>query len=131
MAAQPTPLRAASRSRPAAEPLEGGDHITAVAGRVATLLVVAVVVVACALLAFGALATWGQARDLGLAPVDVLPLASLGELLTLGAQSVFLAVAGLPIALALAYVGQLALARGGIRPLLDDDDRFSFEHRRI
>ena len=127
MAAQPTPIPAATRPRPA-EPLAAAG--TTDAARVAVLLAAPAVGAVCLLLALGALAVWGQARGLGLAPVDVLPLASLGELLTLGVQALLVAVAGVPIALALAYVGRLALARG-IRPLLEDDDRFSFERRRI
>jgi len=116
MAADPTPLRAAparprGAERAGPEPVrvvaDAPQHTRAIA--VAGVLALAAVPV---LYGLGALAKWGQARELGLSP-DVLTLVPTGQLVTTGTQAFLVAVLALPIVLCFAYLLHLVLPAGG------------------
>jgi hypothetical protein len=92
---------------PAAVPASDAAHTKAIA--VAGVLALAAVPI---LYGLGALAKWGQARELGLSP-DVLTLVPMGQLVTTGTQAFLVALLALPIVLCFAYLLHLVLPVGG------------------
>ena len=115
MAAQATPLRAASpvatqQRAPVLVPTStrAADLVKWLVA--APLLAVGGLVV---LYGLGALWKWGQVRDAGLDPIDVLPLVPRGELVTLGVELVLVTLVALPVTLALIGALHLALPDAG------------------
>lgn len=61
----------------------------------------------------GAVWKWGQVREAGLDPIDVLPLVPRDQLVTLGTELVLVTLVALPITLGLVLALHLALPDGG------------------
>lgn len=114
MAAQATPLRpqppvAAVRAPVVLAPVgEKASPLRWVAA--APLLLVGALVV---LYGLGALWKWGQVREVGLDPIDVLPLVPRDQLVTLGTELVLLTLVALPLTFGLVLVLHLALPDEG------------------
>ena len=114
MAAQASPLRAAPQAAAQRAPVVVArpDGFAAalrwlVAAPVAALAGLVV------LYGLGAIWKWGQVREAGLDPIDVLPLVPRDQLITLGTELVLVTLVALPITLGLVLSLHLALPDGG------------------
>ena len=114
MAAQATPLRSASPAVAQRAPVvvaSASGTGSAVRWLVAApLLAIGGLVV---LYGLGALWKWGQVREAGLDPLDVLPLVPRDQLVTLGTELVLLTLIALPITFGLVLALHLALPDEG------------------
>ena len=114
MAAQATPLRPSTPIAAVHAPVV----VASEAGRtnvVRWLAAVPVLVIGGIVLLYGlgALWKWGQVREAGLDPIDVLPLVPRDQLVTLGTELVLLTLVALPLTFGLVLVLHLALPDEG------------------
>src|SRR5688500_16919351 len=114
MAAQATPLRSASPAVAQRAPVvlaPSGGTASAIRWLVAApVLALGGLVV---LYGLGALWKWGQVRESGLDPIDVLPLVPRDQLVTLGTELVLLTLVAMPVTFGLVLALHLALPDGG------------------